>query len=110
MTEHLDTTYHRRAVAERMTDPAFRAEFERARREIDRVDGVIRHLDDLRSAAGISKAELARRIGRNASSVRRLFTSGGNPQLTLLVAIAEELGADIEVVPRQRRGAGQSAA
>lgn len=50
----------------------------------------------------MSKAELARRVGRNASSVRRLFTAGSaRPELPLIVAIADALGAEIRVVPRR---------
>jgi len=41
----------------------------------------------------MSKAELARRIGRNASSIRRLFTaSRARPGLLLAAAIADALG------------------
>lgn len=85
-----------------MVDPEFRAEYERARREIDQVDAVIRRLDELREDAGISKAELARHIGRDPSSIRRLFTAKSNPELMLVASIAEDLGAEIQVVPRKR--------
>jgi DNA-binding XRE family transcriptional regulator len=103
MSRLLDTSYHERMLTERMQDPEFRAAYERARREIDLVDTVMRKLDELRETAGMSKTELARRIDRSPSSIRRLFTSGGNPTLTLLASIAAELDADIEIVPRQRR-------
>jgi hypothetical protein len=53
---------------------------------------------------GISKAELARRVGRNASSVRRLFTaSGARPELSLIVSLADALGAELRVIPRKRK-------
>lgn len=87
-------------VAARMEDPEFRDEYERARREIAQVDAVIRELDALREAAGLSKAELARHIGRDASSIRRLFTAASNPELRLIASIADDLGADIRVIPR----------
>ena len=61
MPKRLDTSYHKRMLASRMENPEFRAEYERARREIDQVDSVVRQLDELREAAGLSKAELARR-------------------------------------------------
>jgi transcriptional regulator with XRE-family HTH domain len=89
-------------LKDRMADPEFRAEYERARREIDQVDAVIRRLDQLRENAGISKAELARHIGRDPSSIRRLFTAKSNPELMLVASIAEDLGAEIQVVPRRR--------
>jgi transcriptional regulator with XRE-family HTH domain len=49
---------------------------------------------------GISKAELARRVNRNASSVRRLFTASQvRPELLLIAALADALGAELRVVP-----------
>lgn len=102
MPKRLDTSYHKRMIAGRMDDPEFRAEYERARREIDQVDSVIRQLDELREAAGLSKAELARHIGRDPSSIRRLFTAESNPELLLVASIAEDLGAEVRVVPRSR--------
>jgi transcriptional regulator with XRE-family HTH domain len=95
-------------IAGRMDDPEFRAEYERARREIDQVDSVIRQLDELREAAGLSKAELARHIGRDPSSIRRLFTAESNPELLLVASIAEDLGAEVRVVPRTRVRGGSS--
>jgi ribosome-binding protein aMBF1 (putative translation factor) len=95
-----DTSYHKRMLASRMENPEFRAEYARARREIDQVDSVVRQLDELREAAGLSKAELARRIGRDPSSIRRLFTAQANPELLLVASIAEDLGAEVRIVPR----------
>ncbi len=39
---------------------------------IAQTDHIIRILDEMRAEMGISKAELARQIDRNASSIRRL--------------------------------------
>jgi DNA-binding XRE family transcriptional regulator len=103
MPKRLDTSYHKRMLAARMKDPEFRAEYERARREIDQVDSVIRQLDELRKQAGLTKAELARHIGRDASSIRRLFTAKSNPELLLVASIAEDLGAEVRVVPRKAK-------
>ena len=96
----LDTSFHEQMVARRLQDPEFREEYERARRVIEQVDSVIRRLDELRDNAGLSKAELARRIGREPSSIRRLFTAQSNPELLLVASIAEDLDADVRVVPR----------
>jgi len=50
---------------------------------------------------GMSKAELARSIDRNASSIRRLFTANhASPVLPLVAAIADALGAEVRVVPK----------
>ncbi len=105
MPRRLDTGYHERMLAARMEDSEFREEHERARREIDQVDSVIRQLDELREEAGLTKAELARHIGRDPSSIRRLFTAKSNPELLLVASIAEDLGAEIRVVPRKARPA-----
>jgi len=93
--------YGRRRAAW-LRDPDARASYERERREIDQIDAVIRSLDQLRVEAGISKAELARRIGRNPSSIRRLFTAQrARPELPLIVSIADELGARVDITARE---------
>ncbi len=97
------TSFHKRRSAERMRDPEFRAEYERARSEIEQIDSVVRSLDQLRESTGMSKTDLARRIGRNPSSIRRLFTAASNPELRLVVQIANDLDADIIVVPRRKK-------
>ena len=107
MPKRLNTSYHKRMLASRMEDPEFRAEYERARREIDQVDAVIRELDQLREEAGLTKAELARHIGRDPSSIRRLFTAKANPELMLVASIADDLGAEIRVVPRKAKSASR---
>lgn len=99
----LDTSFHSRLMAAQTEDPEFKAEYERARAEIALVDSVIRQLDALREEQGMSKAELARHIDRNASSIRRLFSSAQNPELLLVASIAVELGADIQIVRRKRK-------
>jgi ribosome-binding protein aMBF1 (putative translation factor) len=107
--------FHERRKAERMRDEEFRAEYGRARSEIDLIDSVVRSLDELREHKGTSKSDLARRIGRNPSSIRRLFTARSNPELRLVVQIANDLDADIVVVPRKQaparglRDAGRAA-
>lgn len=100
----VDVGLHQRLRARDMEDPEYRAAYERVAREIAQTDAVIQALDTLRSDLGMSKAELARRVGRNASSVRRLFTAGhARPELPLIVAMADALGAEIRVVPRGRQ-------
>jgi|SRR5579863_3003881 len=97
----LDVSLHERRRTLRMQDPEYRLEYERAAREIAQTDAVIRELDSLRIELGISKAELARRVNRNASSVRRLFTaSQARPELPLIVALADALGAELRIVPK----------
>ena len=100
-SQMLDVSVHGRRRKRRMQDPEYQAAYERAAREIAQTDAVIRQLDALRVDLGISKAELARRVNRNASSVRRLFTASQvRPELPLIVALADALGAELRVVPR----------
>ena len=98
----LDTNYHRRRVTERLDDPEYRAEYERMTREIAQVNEVMGALDDLREHGDMSKAQLARMIGRNDAVVRRFFTAQSNPELRTVAAMAEALGADIRIVPRRK--------
>jgi ribosome-binding protein aMBF1 (putative translation factor) len=105
----LDTSYHDRRLARRLKeDPEFRAEFERQRREIAQIDSIVRQLDELREQAGMSKAELARMIGKEPSSVRRFFTADVNPELKTVAAVADALGAEVKVVDRRRARTKQS--
>lgn len=98
----LDTSFHDPSGAEFMKDPEFKAEYERQRRVIAAIDGIVNRLDALRVEHGLSKAELARAIDKHPASVRRLLTAKGNPELATVVAIADALDADLLVVPRKR--------
>ena len=97
VAEMLETGHYQHRRAREMQDPAFKAEYLRTRAEIAQVDEVMRQLDSLRESSGVSKAELARLIGRNPSTVRRLFTAEVNPELKTIAAIASALGARLEV-------------
>ena len=93
--------HHDRRLARRLEDPEFRAEFEKASREIKAIDAIVNALDGLREASGLTKAELAREIGKNPASVRRLLTAPANPELRTVVAMADALDADVVIVPRK---------
>jgi DNA-binding XRE family transcriptional regulator len=108
MAKTLDTSYYEKRRQGWLADEGTRAEYERARSEIEQIDAVIRSLDELREHAGMSKAELARRVGRNPASIRRLFTAEqARPELPLIISIANALDASVEVKPRSRRSAGR---
>jgi DNA-binding phage protein len=101
-------SYHDRRLARRLEDPEFREEFERGVAETKAVDALVNALDELRAERGISKADLARQIGKNPSSIRRLLTlEGSNPEMRTVVAMVNALDADLCLVPRpkSRRGA-----
>lgn len=96
----VDNSYHKRRLDARLKDPEFRAEYERARAEIGQIDAIMRTLDHLREEAGFSKADLARQIGKDPASVRRLFTAQVNPELKTIAALAQALDAEVQIVPR----------
>src|SRR6185312_12864289 len=99
----LDTGHHDRRLQRRLREsPEFRAEFERQQREIAAVDNT---LDELRTERNLTKAQLAREIGKNEASIRRLLTAPVNPELRTVVALADALDADIRIVPRKRTAA-----
>ena len=115
-TGMLDTGHYGRRRARELRDAEFEKAYLRAREEIAQVDGIMRQLDSLREESGVSKAELARLIGRNPSTVRRLFTAEVNPELKTIAAIASALGARLEVTTEKpqptkpRKAKGRSAA
>jgi ribosome-binding protein aMBF1 (putative translation factor) len=96
-TPVLDTTHYQKRRTRELQDATFEHQYRQARAEIAQVDAVMRKLDSLREDAGISKAELARLIGKNPSVVRRLFTAEVNPELKTIAAIASALGARLEI-------------
>jgi DNA-binding XRE family transcriptional regulator len=103
MAKTLDTSYYEKRRQGWLADEDARAEYERARLEIEQIDAVIQSLDDLREDAGMSKAELARRVGRNPASIRRLFTAEqARPELPLIISIANALDASVEIKRRPR--------
>ncbi len=80
----------------------FARAFEDARREIaaanDFMKAVAAHLEEL----GMSKAELARLIDKNPSTVRKLFLDGANPTLATALEVASALDLEISVSPRRK--------
>jgi DNA-binding phage protein len=96
-----DTSFHDRRLARRLEDPEFRAEFDRQKREIAGIDAIVHQLDVLREEQGMTKAELARAIGKNPAAVRRLLTATGNPEMRTVVAMAEALNAEVKIVSRR---------
>jgi DNA-binding phage protein len=83
-----------------LADPEFVREYVTESVRIAAVDAVINGLDDARISAGLSKAELARAIGADPATVRRLFSSGGaNPTLGTLAEVAAAVGLRVCVEP-----------
>jgi len=98
------SNYHDRRVKRRLADPEYRAEYERALRQIQQIDALVNELDELRESAGLSKAAVARMIHKDPASVRRFFSAQINPELKTVAAIADALDAEVVVKPRGQRG------
>ncbi|MGH8910679.1 MAG: helix-turn-helix transcriptional regulator [Egibacteraceae bacterium] len=79
----------------RAEDPAaFDAAYERAGRDIELGDRV----RQLRLRAGLSQAELARRIGTTQPAIARLEAGGTSPSIHTLDRVARALGARLEIL------------
>lgn len=110
MAKRRDSSYHDRRLTRRLKDPEFNAEFKRSKREVLAIDAIVNELDDLREASGLSKADLARAIDKNPAAIRRLLTAPANPELRTVVAVADALGADLQIVPRKASRSRRTAA
>jgi hypothetical protein len=89
----------------RVRDPRTRTAEERARREREQIDNVVRKLDELRIDAGLSKYELGRRTHYHPMTITKLLTTPDpRPTLLLIVEIAEALGATVEITPARPGG------
>lgn len=87
-------------LARDLEDAKFRREYITESVRIATIDAIINVLDEARISAGLSKAELARAIGAEPATVRRLFSaSGANPTLGTLAEVAAALGLRIAVEP-----------
>jgi len=76
---------------ERENDPEYRAAYERADRAMRFGDAV----RAAREAAGISQAELARRMGTGQPTIARLELGGVDPKLSTIERINEALGTKL---------------
>jgi ribosome-binding protein aMBF1 (putative translation factor) len=91
-----------------MTDPEFAAGYTRSRTRIDAIDSLMQQLDAAREEKCISKANLARQLGMEPSVVRRLFTRPEpNPLVGTMVEIADLLGLDVVLMPRETDAAAE---
>jgi transcriptional regulator with XRE-family HTH domain len=64
------------------------------------IDRMVNELDTARQASGLTKAELARAIGSEPATMRRLFSSGRvNPTLGTLAEVAAALGMRVALEP-----------
>lgn len=90
-----------RYFARQLEDPEYRRLYEEARARIDRIDSIVRALDERREDLQLTKADLARRADMKPEAVRRLFSAESpNPTLTTLVALADALDLDFRAEPK----------
>jgi DNA-binding phage protein len=83
-----------------LSTPESEARYERKKRAIVLTRQVLLKIDDERRLAGMSKAELARRVGATPSVIRRVFSSqSSNPTLTTVLDMLDALGIDFELTP-----------
>jgi DNA-binding XRE family transcriptional regulator len=94
-------TFHERMLDRGLEDPDFRVQYESQRRQIAAIDEIVNRLNALREQAGTSKADLARAVGKNEASIQRLLINPANPELRTVVALADALGADVQIVARK---------
>jgi DNA-binding phage protein len=94
------STAYERYRAQRLADSQFRALYDRKRAHIDAIDWILSEVDERRVAMGLTKADLARLVGRKPESVRRLFSARtANPTLSTVLDMAFVLGLEIGVAP-----------
>lgn len=87
-------------LAADLQDPEFVREYITESVRIAAIDTIMNALDEARTAAGLSKAELARAVGTDPATMRRLFSSNrANPTLGTLAEIAAVLGFRISIEP-----------
>jgi ribosome-binding protein aMBF1 (putative translation factor) len=68
-------------------------EYDRAYAEADLAGQLAEVVYTLRTAAGMTQTELARRMGTTQSSIARVETAGGTPTLDLLDRVGRATGA-----------------
>lgn len=86
--------------ARNMDNPEYRHHFVLQSARIAAIDELVHRLDELRTAQGLSKAELARAIERDPASVRRLLTAQQiNPSVGMIAEVAAALGYRLSLEP-----------
>jgi transcriptional regulator with XRE-family HTH domain len=87
-------------LARNLQGPEFLRDYVAESVRIATIDRMVNELDAARQAAGLTKAELARAIGSEPATVRRLFSSGHvNPTLGTLAEVAAALGMRVALEP-----------
>lgn len=67
---------------------------------------LIREIESERRRRDMSKADLARKIGKQPAAIRRLLTTECNPELYTLIELADALGLNVTLSRRRGRPPG----
>lgn len=79
-----------------------REEYERTLHRLLAFRQILQRVECERERAGLSKAELAHRIGMNPSAVRRLLTAEtSNPTFKTMLGLFDALGLEMSLRPAQ---------
>lgn len=87
-----------------LQDPEYRVAFEDEVARVRAHDRIFNTLNEAIAASGMTKRELARRVGMNESSLRRLLSARHNTTVKTLEPLALELGFELALVPRRTMG------
>jgi len=80
-----------------LTD-ADRQQYEQTKRSVIAIRRVLQMIDAERERAGLTKAQLAKRVGASPASIRRLFTSpSANPTLRTVLDLSHALGLALQL-------------
>lgn len=94
------SSFYERYRRKRLSDPKFREHYERHRAEIESIDAILSIIESRREELGLTKADLARLIGKRPEAVRRIFSGHlANPTLSTVLEMTEALGMEVTVKP-----------
>ena len=86
-----------------LQDPTAQERYERTHRSVSAVRHVLQLIDAERERVGLTKSELAERIGTSPAAVRRLLTSDtANPTLRTLLDVFDALDVEFTLQPKTR--------
>lgn len=86
-------TNWREVRAERIDEPGAEAGYRRGQLAFE----IGSRVRELRTARGMTQAQLAARIGSSQAAIARLEAGGAEPRLSTLDAIARALGATLRI-------------
>lgn len=86
-----------------LTDPEFRAGFERKLAKVRGIAEVLNVIETVRERENIPKAEVARRMERKPEAISRLLRGeGANPTLETLVDLIDAIGLELDIRIRRQ--------